>query len=305
MKQKIIILSVFLLPFCGYAQLDKKVILERLKSELLSKTDDYSARERYVVSFLETRMEWENDNCDIARDFIKKFYAMNQKERDEAPIDYIGHIGSFQCKEAYDFLETQIKNSPSEKERCSALTSLVWTFDADYLSCIFDYAKRDVLSVQEKLSIATAYTVLGIYASNSELKDEAIKLLDEVCYNSPKYSDVEHDCIWTFYKLGGKPAIDFINAWGERIGGWRKISAAVFIAEMGEYETTFPIFEEAIHSEDIDAVAEAIDGLAVIGTEEAIHLIEKQTNSENEIISKRAQEALRKLEKGRGKQCKN
>jgi len=297
---KLIILGIFLI---SNAQVDKNKILERLRTELLPQAKDYNpyqyARESYVISYLWNMINYESDDCDLVKELIKKFYTMDQKERDEAPIDLISHISRFQCQEAYDFLKTQIKNNPLEKDRCTAIVSLAGSLNSDYISCILEYAKKDSLSVKEKLALAEAYTIFGIYASYSDLKEEAIKLLDEVCYNSSFGSNLEHSCAWTYYRLGGEAAINYHTSLLEKREGFRRVAIAGVIAELGEYETTFPIFVEAIHRGTTNDILAAIDGLKVIGTEEALRMVEEQTHSKNEKIAKKAQEVLRNLDKKR------
>jgi hypothetical protein len=163
------------------------------------------------------------------------------------------------------------------------------------------YAERDTLSVKEKAAIAYAFMTFGIYLSYPDLKERAIQLFDEICYEFSS-EDMTQSCIWNYYKIGGSAAINFINAWRETLNEYRKILAAVFLAELGEYETTFPIFEKAIHSEIANHIFAAINGLKVIGTEDAFRLIKEQTLNKNEKIAKKAQETLNKLDMERGKE---
>ena len=71
--------------------------------------------------------------------------------------------------------------------------------------------------------------------------------------------------------LGGTSAINFFNAQLKQEE--HKLYAALFLAQLGEYKQTFPIFVAALSSDDEYEVHTAIMGLATIGTEEALELI--------------------------------
>jgi len=286
----------------------------KLKSKEIPRKDynPYQyARENFIISCLEVRTEFERNDCENVKEIIEKFYEIDTMEHDKEKIEYIKYISRFQCQETYNFLKTQIKNNPSETVRYNAIIFLAWSLNSDYLPCILEYAKKDSLSTQEKLALGSAFTILGVYTSHSELKEEAIKFLDEICYDfssdtipcfDPSMDFVRNGCFWNYYKLGEKAAINYFNVWGEHQKGFKKVTAAVLLAELGEYETTYPIFIEAIHSDIPNYVYEAIRGLAIFGTEEAILLIEEQTQNNNDKIAKYAQETLRKLDKERRKE---
>ncbi|MCL2289292.1 MAG: hypothetical protein FWC34_01100 [Bacteroidetes bacterium] len=92
---------------------------------------------------------------------------------------------------------------------CDALVCLAWSLNPDYLPCIVEYGKREALSVPEKLALAGAYTIFGVYTAYSGLKEEAVKLLDEVCYHAPYDENLQYSCTWTYYTLGGKAAKNY------------------------------------------------------------------------------------------------
>jgi len=303
MKKLMLIISLLGVFIIANAQVDKNEILERLKLELLPQTKDYNpyqyARERYIIDNLDVWMRHEKGNCERGKELIEMFYNNNDTTefyRDK--VDYIIDIALFKCQQAYDFLEDQIKNNPSEKIRCKAIEYLAWSLNSNYVPCIMEYAKRDSLSVQEKSAIAKAFTTFGIYASHSDLKEEAIKILDETCYDFSS-DDIQQGCALTYYKLGGEAAINYHTLLLEQREGFRRAAIAGIIAELGDYETTFPMFVEAIERGTTNDILIAIDGLKVIGTEEALRLIEEQTQNKNEKIAKKAQEVLGELDKKR------
>ena len=287
------------------APIDKKMLLERLRAELIPQTKDYNPyryiREEHIISILELGVdEWKD--CDLVKELINKFYAADQKEREEYPVDYIARIGSFQCQEAYDFLEYQIKTSPLEKDRCTAITTLAWKLHPDYLPCILEYAKKDSLSVQEKSALACAFMVWGVYTFNPEFKEKSVNILDEICYNSSLDYATDAGCIWAYIKVGGISAINFFNSRFEQQKGAKKVEDALFLAWLGEYEKTFPIFVEIMNKGGVGMdIIYAIKGLAIIGTEEALRLIGTQIQSTNEWIAREAQGVLETFDRERRK----
>jgi HEAT repeat protein len=307
---KKIILSLIIVGVVSIANAQSRTsnALERLKSELFSQTkgENYNpyrySSENFIISCLALRIEWESSDCNRVNEVIGKFYEADSMRRDNEISDIINNISLFQCEEAYNFLETLIKSNPSETVRCNAIEFLAWSLNPNYLPCILEYAKKDSLSTREKLAIATAFQIFGIYTSHTDLKEEAIKFLDEICYDSssdtiqgfdPSIDIIKSGCFWNYYKLRGKAAITFFYFLFLKLEVFRIVVLAVHcLAPFGEYKTTFPIFMEAIHSEITNNVLEAIDGLKVIGTEEALRLIEEQTHNKNEKIAKKAQETL-------------
>jgi HEAT repeat protein len=262
---------------------------------MLPQTKDHDPykynRENFILSCLELRTEVETDDCEFLETFIQKFDELDSMSSDDAIRMAIGDISRFQCREAYNFLETQIKSNLSEKVRCDALVLLSWSLNYDYLPCIVEYAKRDSLSVQEKLALGGAFMIFGVYTSNSELKDESIRFLDEVCYDFSS-GDITENCIWSYVKLDEKSAINYFNSLFEQDKS-RKPSAALFLAWLGEYGKSLSYFTEIAKNGGVgNQILYAIDGLAVIGTEEAIRLIEELSRSENEVVAKKAQRVL-------------
>ena len=147
--------------------------------------------------------------------------------------------------------------------------------------------------------------IYGVYTSHTELKEKAIQFLDEICYDfssdtipgfDPTLDRIRSGCEECYFKLGGKAAINYFTSRFEQKEGFRKLAVAAYsLAPLGEYETVFPIFVEAIESGTINDIFVAIDGLKVIGSDEALRLIEKQTQNRNAKIAKKAQEIINKL----------
>jgi hypothetical protein len=284
----------------NYHTPDKKAILEKLNSELIpqTKNKDYNpykyAREEFILSCLEVRISYETtDYCENGKKLIEKFYEVDLIASDKEKCEFISDISLHQCQETYEFLETQIKNNSSEKVRCDAIVLLAWSLNLDYLPCILEYAKRDSLTIQEKLALGGAFMIYGVYTTNSELKEKSVKFLDGVCYEDPSLETYAY-CDACYLKLGGKAALDFYTSRFEQQEKFERLSAAVALAKLGEYDKTFPIFEEAISSGT--GINAALYGLAAIGTEEAFQLIKEQTRNKNEMIAKTAKRILQYID---------
>jgi len=288
------------------AQIDKTAILEKLKKELLPQVQEDNPfqhpREKYIIQCLETNLTAESDDCERVNAIFDKFYEVAKTGGDAEKIEYIRLISRFQCPRAFQFLETQIKNNTSLGVRCDAIVCLAWSLQTDYLSCILEYGKREALSVPEKLALAGAYTIYGVYTPQHYLKEEAVKLLDDVCYHTPSNEKLQHSCIWTYYKLGGEAAKNYyISLLKQKELTDRVPVAAYGLAPLGEYDIIFSIFVEAIRGNLPQNILCAIDGLRVMGTAEALRLIEEQTHSKDEKVGEYAKETLKKFNKIGGK----
>jgi len=239
---------------------------------------EYAQEELFLTS-LGVREVYESDDCIIAQAMMNKFFNAEARGDEKAKYNYLRTISFFQCEEAFNFLETQIKTNPSETDRCNAIMFLAWMLNPDYLPCILEYAKKSRLSIQEKSAIATAFMAFGIHNSSLDLKEQAIKILDEICDDAPP--QILASCILNYFSLGGDVAIKFFTAQLQQEEF--KLYAALFLAQLGEHEQTFPIFAATLSSDDEYEVHMAIMGLAFIGTEEAIQLLSNISPEENRV----------------------
>jgi hypothetical protein len=229
---------------------------------------EYAQEELFLTSF-GIREMYESDDCSMAIEYINKYYNAEVRGDEKEKYNYLRTISFFACKESYRFLQDQIKNNPSETTRCNAIMFLAWMMNPEYLPCIVEYSKKPKLSIQEKAAVATAFMVFGVYDNKPALKEQSIALLDEICYDAPL--DLLATCILNYFKLKGSAALNFFNAHLEKEEF--KLHAALFLARLGESKQTFPIFAEALSSDDEYEVHTAVLGLAAIGTEEALELL--------------------------------
>jgi hypothetical protein len=227
------------------------------------------AQEDLFLTSQAFRERHESRDCATAIEIINTCNRTQKTASDSEKYNLLRTISFFQCPESYNFLKEQIKTNPSETDRCNAIKFLAWMKNPDYIPCIVEYAQKSKLSAQEKAAIATAYMVFGIDFNYTGLKTQAMLLLDEICYDAPL--DVLESCVLNYFKLGGKEAIQFFTAQLEQEEF--KLYAALFLAQLGEHTQTFPIFADALNSDDNYNVHLAVMGLATIGTEEATQLI--------------------------------
>jgi hypothetical protein len=240
---------------------------------------EYAEEELFLTS-LGVRERYESVDCTTAREFISRFHNTDAKGNDKEKYNTMRAISFFQCSESYAFFENQIKRSLIETDRCHAIMFLAWMMNPDYLPIFMEYAKKEKLSMREKAAVATAFMVFSVHGTYPDLKEKAISMLDEICYDAP--FEVLVTCILNYLNLEGRSAIKFFTSHLEKEE--YKLYAALFLAELGEHKQTFPIFAATLSSEDEYEVHTAIMGLEEIGTDEAIELIENLPPEKNRFL---------------------
>jgi hypothetical protein len=229
---------------------------------------EYATEELFLTS-LGIRETYESTDCGEVQAIMNNFYNANARGDEEEKSNLMRHLSFLRCPESFQFLERQIKTSPSETTRCNAIMFLAWMTNPEYLPCLLEYSKKSALSTQEKAAIATAFVSFGVHTGYANLNDQSLVLLDEICWEEPV--TVLASCILNYMNLGGASAINFFNAQLEQEE--YRLYAAFFLAQLGEHKQTFPIFAEALSSNDEYEVYTAVIGLAEIDTEEAMELI--------------------------------
>jgi len=227
------------------------------------------AQEELFINSSAVRERHESENCGVAIEIINRFHAAYSRGDVQEKFSLLKSLSFFRCQETFNFLENQINNSRSESDRCNALINLAWMLEPDYLPTIQQFANKPSLSVQEKSAVATALMIYGVNDSLPRLITQSLQLLNEICRDTSLY--VMENCIVSYFMEGGNSAINFFNS-QLQIEEY-KLYAAVFLARLGEHKTTFPIFADALSSDDNYEVYLAIMGLAFMGTEEAIQMV--------------------------------
>ncbi|MDR2980379.1 MAG: hypothetical protein LBV02_08085 [Bacteroidales bacterium] len=112
MKKIVLILSLLGSFLATMAQVDKTVLLEKLRADMLPQTKDHDPykynRENFILSCLELRTEVETDDCEFLEIFIQKFDELDSMSSDGAIRMAIGDISRFQCREAYNTIFTHV-----------------------------------------------------------------------------------------------------------------------------------------------------------------------------------------------------
>jgi len=227
------------------------------------------AREELFLTSLGVREIYESTDCATAIAFINRFDNAAVRGDEKEKQNAMRAISFFQCGESYTFFENLIKSSRVETDRCQAIMFLAWMQNPESLPLILEYAKKLSLSIHEKAAIATAFMIFGVHGVIPDLKEKAITILDEICYDAP--ADVLAICILNYFNIGGDAAIRFFNSHLEKEEF--KLYAALFLARLGEHKQTFSIFAAALSSDDEYEVYIAIMGLAAIDSEEATELL--------------------------------
>jgi hypothetical protein len=242
---------------------------------------EYAQEELFLISF-GIRERYESDDCAAAIASINHFRNAAARGDEKEKYNHLRAISFYRCLESFHFLEMQIKGSASETDRCNAIIFLAWMLEPDYLPCILEYARKPRFSIQEKAAIATAFMIFGVHDDMPALKEQAIAILDEICYDAP--ADVLANCIVNYFNIGNNKAIKFFNSQLEQ--DEFKLYAALFLAKLGEHKQTFPIFAAALSSDDEYEVYTAVMGLAEIGTDEALQLITNLPPEKNRLTQK-------------------
>ena len=235
-------------------------------------------REEYIKTGEEFFEEFKKVDCneiqEFARNAINGYYSGEYTEKEIE--HFFSRLGKMYCPEIIDFFENVIAIDNSEKIRCDAMQKLGWLRAKNSVPILMNQLNKDI-SDFEKACIGASLTVIGEW-------ELAIPVLNSVCFC--KDYDIRQKCLWSYYIIGNEPAIRYFNYFFEFQES--RLWAANYLARLGKYEKTFPIFVEAIQSGITNNILSAIDGLAAIGTEEAFQLIREQTQSKNEVIAKEA-----------------
>jgi len=241
-------------------------------------------REEYVKTGEEFFESFQKVDCNEEKEFIQN--AIDEYYTGVYSIEEFERISSFlgkmYCPKTISFFEEVVKTDTSEKIRCDAMQKLGWLRAKTAVSILLNQLNKDI-SDYERACIGSSLTIIGEW-------ELAIPVLNSVCFC--KDYDIQNKCLWSYYVIGNEPAVSYFNYFFEFSES--KLWAAHYLAELGEYEKTFPVFVEAISSGT--GINTALYGLAAIGTEEAFQLIREQTQNKNEMIAKTAKWILQYID---------
>jgi len=238
------------------------------------------AREEYIKTGDEFFESFQKVDCNENKEFIQNaidgYYAGEYSGEKFEEIS--SFLGKMYCPEIITFFEKVVEIDSSEKVRCDAMQKLGWLRAKTSVPILLNHLNSNI-SDYEKACIGSCLTIIGEW-------NLAVPVLNAVCFC--KDDDILQKCIWSYYIVGGENAINYFNLMFEQDES-RKPAAALFLAELGEYEKALPYFVEIMNTGGIgNQILYAIKGLAAIGTEEAFKLIKEQTQNKNEVIAKEA-----------------
>jgi len=264
-------------------------------------------REELVLSRLEMLKTMDRLDCEKVKEEITHLDALRKDklEEDSLIVDAyfsLRNISFFQCSESYNYLKHLIKTDTSEHFRCYAITLLGWMRNTESIAFLKELLKKEGLTKDERYNAVLAYCQIAIASERQDLMDESDRLVDEFCgnKNGTAYNCLDEDCTTLYFTIGGAPAIDYFSYCLEN--ETNSLIAALKLAQLGEYEKTYPVFVEVLKNEDIDNIFSALQGLAAIGTPETFELIRAQTQNENSFIAKQAQYIFEYIDRKRREQ---
>jgi len=251
-------------------------------------------REELIISSLEKMQLNDRQDCESVKEAIDNYNVLRKETMEKDTMSFVTYmslrsISFFQCPSSYNFIKDLIKTDSSEQIKCGAIRLLGWMRGIESITFLKELLKKERLSTQEKYHIILAFCQIGIFNEREDIMDEAIELTEQFCSsrNGMAYNCASNDCAELYFTIGGEPATNYFSYCLENEK--YNLVAALKLAQLGEYEKTFPIFAETIKNKNVDDMFTAMQGLAAIGTEEAFKLIRAQTQNENASIAKQAQ----------------
>jgi tetratricopeptide (TPR) repeat protein len=256
--------------------------------------------EEYLQTGREMYQDLMNSPCGDPIHMNNLLEEYNKNKNDRYGKDVLYDIGRMNCDTVVPFLHHLLLTGSTEEVRCDALLLLGWHRPQELVPFFLEYVKRDI-SPKEKIAVASVLCVMEYF-------DKALSVLDEYCL---KMEEMNQECIWSYYMTGNN--LSSINYFVHYLNDeYYKLSAAVMLSRLGSYEQSFPIFRETIEKyaknepfkdycgNDYESrITGTLLGLARVGTEEAISLIEIQCKNKNSNISKCALGIINNLkEKG-------
>jgi len=264
-------------------------------------------REELVISNLKKMQLNDRQDCESVKETIDNYNELRKEMTEEDTMRFdtyllLRNISFFQCPDSYSFIKDLIKTDSSEQIKCDAIRLLGWMRGIESITFLKELLKKERLSTQEKYHIVLALCQIGIFNEREDTMDEAVELTEQFCssQNGMTYNCLNDDCAELYFTIGGEPALNYFSYCLETEK--YNLVAALKLAQLGEYEKTFPIFAETIKNENVDDMFTAMQGLAAIGTKEAFDLIRAQTQNENAYIAKQAQWIFDYIDKKRREQ---
>jgi hypothetical protein len=235
-------------------------------------------------AYAQEHQEFLAKECDALelQAFIEKYNVSKD-------IQFLYVIGEYNCSKIIDFAIDLIKTSPDKEARKMAIVMLGYRRYYDASQLLLNYVKNDISS-DEKITIAKTLISLN-------RKIEALEILDCNCYNM---NEMDDNCIWTYFDSFDKStAIKYFEYYFNKPE--TQLEAACWLARLGVYNKTFPLFIEYLKNSTAYSrgTEYALGGLAAIGTEEALDIIEQYAKNDTSLIGRTATIILDNIMRGR------
>ncbi|MDL2313135.1 hypothetical protein LJC68_09705 [Bacteroidales bacterium OttesenSCG-928-B11] len=254
-----------------------------------------NSREEYLKAGREMLEEFDNRLCDnaIAIKWIEEYYDTYDYKYKK---DLLYMLGRINCDTVTTFLVQLLLTDSCEETRCDAILLLGWRRPYELIPFFEKYATKDI-SCEEKIAVASLFAVMEDF-------QRTLLVLNRCCI---KGKDMYEKCAILYFKTGNNSSsIDYFTSYLNY--SYYKLSAASYLAKLGEYSEALPVFVETVtvhHSQSNDRFGNdntsrmyvALMGLAMIGTNEAINIIESQCQHEEKDIAKCASSILQNLKK--------
>ena len=251
-------------------------------------------REELTISRLEKMQANDQYDCENVREQISDYEEAKKQAigKDSTKISTymaLRSLSFYQCRETYDYLKNIVKTDPSEQVRCNVIRLIGWMRNPESIGFLRELLKKERVTRAERHAILLACCHIGLFNKRQDLLDEVLPLVDDFCMDKGgiAHDCTDEDCAELYFTLGGESALHYFSYCLKNEE--TQLTAALNLVQLGEYETTYPIFVAALSSENIEDFFPAMQGLATIGTEEAFALIRAQTQSENPRIAQMAQ----------------
>lgn len=199
---------------------------------------------------------------------------------------------NYNCPEIINLSVELITTSLDEEARKIAIQMLGSMMHYDAIPLLLDHVEKEISS-DEKILIAFTLAIL-------DRKKEALKILECNCY---EMDDIDNTCSHAYSFLFDKSvALKYFEYYFEK--SQAQMEAASMLATLGVYDKTFPLFVEFLKNNTTykRGTVYSLTGLAAIGTDEALEIIEYYAENGKGLISRTAEQVLDRMKKeGRGK----
>ena len=263
-------------------------------------------REELTISRLEKMQANDQYDCENVREQISDYEEAKKQAigKDSTKISTymaLRSLSFYQCRETYDYLKDIVRTDPSEQVRCNVIRLLGWMRNTESIGFLRELLKKEKLTRAERYSILLACCHIGLFNKRQDILDEALSLIDKFCMDKAEMPQdcTDEDCAELYFTIGGESALNYFSYCLKNEE--TQLTAALKLAQLGEYETTYPIFAATLKNGNADDFFPAMQGLATIGTEEAFALIKVQTLNENPYIAQMAQWIFDYIDKKGGK----